>query len=54
MIKKAKNDGKLGDPKEILNDIHKYEVGLGHILQHKYSKLPVIFSQVKIYCLSAV
>merc|ERR1712110_62967 len=45
MIKKAKNDGKLGDPKEILNDIHKYEVGLGHILQHKYSKLPVIFSQ---------
>jgi len=45
MIKKAKNDGKLGDPKEILNDLRKYQVDLGHILRHKNSKVPVIFSQ---------
>ena len=48
MIKNAKNDGKLGDPKEVLNDIRKFQVELGHILRHKNSKVPVIFSQVKL------
>ena len=51
MIKKAKNAGQLGDPKDLLKDILKFQVDLGHILRHKNSKLPVIFSQVKIFSL---
>ena len=49
MIKKAKNDGKMGDPKEVLNDIQKFQVELGTILRHKESKLPVVFSQVDMF-----
>ena len=51
MIKKAKNDGKMGDPKEVLNDIQKFQVELGTILRHKDSKLPVVFSQVDMFSL---
>ena len=47
MIKKAKNAGQLGDPKDLLKDIRLFQVELGHILRHKHNKLPVIFSQVK-------
>jgi len=45
MIKKAKNAGQLGDPKDLLKDIRLFQVELGHILRHKHNKLPVIFSQ---------
>ena len=51
MIKRAKNDGKLGDPKDLLKDIRLFQVELGHILRHKHNKLPVIFSQVTIFSL---
>ena len=49
MIKRAKNDDKLGDPKDLLKDIRIFQVNLGTILRHKNNKVPVIFSQVKIH-----
>ena len=49
MLKKAKNDGNLGDSKDLLKDIQKFQVKLGSILRHKNSKIPVIFSQVNIW-----
>ena len=48
MIKKAKNDGKTGDPKDLLKDIQNFQVELNKLLRHKNHKVPVIFSQVKI------
>ena len=48
MIKKARNDGKTGDTKDLLKDIQRFQVDLNRLLRHKYYTVPVIFSQVKI------
>ena len=46
LLKKAFNNKKLKDPKDLIKDIMKFHIDLRYILEHRNHRMPNVFSAV--------